>query len=70
MYRSDDNDPDGADCPEENPFGPNASQPKLRDEDIPMEAAGHLFLAAWLVALHDVIEADEFGEMVDPACAW
>ena len=65
MYRSDEADPDGADCPEENPFGPNASQPKPQ-----YQPSDYIFTAYGGVILHNVLVRDEVEEMVDPACAW
>ena len=60
-----DEDPDGADAPEENPFGPNASQPKPQYEG----TSTAVFWAYGGVILHTLVR-DEVDEMVDPACAW
>lgn len=65
MYVNADNDPDGADCPDENPFGPNASQPKPQ-----YQPSDYIFMVYGGVVLRDVLVWDEVEEMVDPACAW
>lgn len=58
---------DGDDCPAENPFSPNASQPKYRPEYRPSD---YIFMAYGGVVLRDVLLWDEVDEDVDPACAW
>lgn len=57
---------DGADCPEENPFSPNASQPKQSE----YRPSDYIFMAYGGVILRDVLLWDEVDGDVDPACAW